>query len=565
MKRRFFLAGVLMLVCALGAFTQTNRRSILAILPFTGGERSEGEAIAELLSFNNQLMDRFGIMPRTSITRAIEQEQNFQMSSGMTDADTIAALGARLGTQYVMAGSITALGSQKILVVTIIEIETGQQVAGEYLTYTAIEELRNRISDIMRNLLPMLDVDTSEKEKLSVLPVQLEGNASARDADTLAQILSISLMRNESYAIYPRTASLDQVQDEFNTQLDSSVTDQRQAAQLGRGDNPKLVLSVAARRLGTLDIFNASIINLEEGTLVPGKGTSEEYANMTDGIMAMDIIARTLSGQSVSQWEQRQRTNAISAQTNREAAERRRAELRDSFNRNAAFTFTFEYGMSIIAKNFIADRIFGEPASEFDNVPDRAEFDGTGNKTGSSPGDASKAPTRMGSLPGVLIGFQYSWFSINAGASFGIKYDAPSQIEYNFVQVPVLLRGDWTFTYIDAPFNLAFDAVVGMGFNIPIKATAQLASVLYGEKRKFDAILTMPPSIIIGAGIGFAMARATLYTDFRGVFDTASTTAELTDGRTGTFRRASFDITMGLKIRVPFSPESSSGAFTGRR
>jgi hypothetical protein len=35
----------------------------------------------------------FNIIPRTSINRAIRKEQRFQMTSGMTDPDTIAALG----------------------------------------------------------------------------------------------------------------------------------------------------------------------------------------------------------------------------------------------------------------------------------------------------------------------------------------------------------------------------------------------------------------------------------------------------------------------------------------
>ncbi|MDR1352906.1 MAG: penicillin-binding protein activator LpoB, partial [Treponema sp.] len=51
-------------------------------------------------------------MPRTSINRAIRGEQGFQMGSGMTDPDTIAALGRQLGATYVVAGTITRLGNQ---------------------------------------------------------------------------------------------------------------------------------------------------------------------------------------------------------------------------------------------------------------------------------------------------------------------------------------------------------------------------------------------------------------------------------------------------------------------
>jgi hypothetical protein len=78
---------------------------------------------------------------RTGITEAAQQEQSFQATSGMTDADTIAKLGNQFGADYVMAGSITALGSKKLLIVSIIKIDVIRQVAGVYLTYDSLSEL----------------------------------------------------------------------------------------------------------------------------------------------------------------------------------------------------------------------------------------------------------------------------------------------------------------------------------------------------------------------------------------------------------------------------------------
>ncbi|MDR0722419.1 MAG: hypothetical protein LBF75_06440 [Treponema sp.] len=70
-----------------------SAKDLLAILPFTGGIGEDGETIAELFSFEKELTAVFTPVPRTSITLAIRNEQGFQMSSGMTDPDTIAALG----------------------------------------------------------------------------------------------------------------------------------------------------------------------------------------------------------------------------------------------------------------------------------------------------------------------------------------------------------------------------------------------------------------------------------------------------------------------------------------
>jgi hypothetical protein len=208
----------------------------------------------------------------------------------MTDADTIAKLGKQLGAPYVMAGSITALGGQKLPVVTIVKIETVQQVAGDYLTYTSEKELADKVSGMARNLLTMLDVDISGMEKRAVLPVQLENDIGhGLDADTPTQILSIDLMWNKSYAIYPRTGTLEQVQKEVETQ-NSGVTDYREAAQLGKAENPWPVLSVVARNLRTSNMFNyvqrfhASIIEAEYGTLVDVAGAAPgKFVSQTPG------------------------------------------------------------------------------------------------------------------------------------------------------------------------------------------------------------------------------------------------------------------------------------------
>jgi hypothetical protein len=79
---------------------------VQAILSFTGGQGEEGETIAELFSFEKELTAVFASVPRTSINGAIRNEQRFQMASGMTDPDTIAALGKQLGAEYVVAGGL---------------------------------------------------------------------------------------------------------------------------------------------------------------------------------------------------------------------------------------------------------------------------------------------------------------------------------------------------------------------------------------------------------------------------------------------------------------------------
>jgi TolB-like protein len=283
-------------VCAAAFISAVFAKDTLAVLPFTGGVDIEGETIAELFSFNRELNAAFVPIPRTSISRAIGSEQKFQTSAGMTDPDTIAAIGRQLGAKYVVAGNIAKLGNRNLLIISILKIDDLRQVAGDIQTYMKIEEIQDKLPAMARNIIDAIQIDSSTLEKLAVLPVALGGgNIDSSVADTLAQILSINLIRSGKYAVYPRTATLDQVQTEYDTQLSGAVADEH-VVDIGKADNPRLVLSVAARRLGSRNMFNASIINLESG--VQMVGLSENYNTLDDGITVMENLARELTGVS---------------------------------------------------------------------------------------------------------------------------------------------------------------------------------------------------------------------------------------------------------------------------
>jgi hypothetical protein len=127
-------------------------------------------------------------------------------------------------------------------------------------------------------------------DKLAVVPVQQSG-VDEQVADTLAQILAIYLLRSGKYTVYPRTKSLEQVQDEYDNQ--EKLAAPKSAIGVGHGDNPHLVLSVAARTLGTVNMFNASIRDLVAGTQVVGR--SVDYRGIEDGIRAMENLALDLT------------------------------------------------------------------------------------------------------------------------------------------------------------------------------------------------------------------------------------------------------------------------------
>ncbi|MDR1904432.1 MAG: hypothetical protein LBQ88_19375 [Treponema sp.] len=275
------------------AAAQNASKLTLAVLPFSGGAGEDGDAIAELFSFVPELTTIFSLIPRTNINRAIGSEQRFQMASGMTDPDTIAKVGNQLGAQYVVSGNITMLGNQKLLVISILNIEDLRQIAGDIQIYTNIEEIRGKLPGMARNIVAAVRFNVSGLPKLAVTPVRLSGGADPRDADLLAQILAINIIRSGKYAVYPRTSGIEQVQAEYDNQLRGAAEENQ--AEMYRGDNPYLVLSVTARNLGSINMFNAAVLNLITG-IQEGLGRSVEYQNLDDGIRAMETLAQELTG-----------------------------------------------------------------------------------------------------------------------------------------------------------------------------------------------------------------------------------------------------------------------------
>ncbi|MDR2193139.1 MAG: hypothetical protein LBP19_01510 [Treponema sp.] len=345
---RFPLLILLLALTAAAHLPAQTAAATLAILPFTGTQAEDGETIAELFSFQKELTAVFSPVPRTSINRAIRNERGFQMTSGMTDPDTIAALGKQLGAKYVVAGAITNLGSHNLLVIAILHTEDLRQIAGDIQTYTTIEEIEGKLPSIARTIAAALKRDAANLPMLAVPPVQWSGGASNREADLLAQILAVHLVQSGKYAVYPRTKSLDQVQEEYGNQFGGDTADEYLPV-IGKGTNPRHVLSVTARKLGSINKFNAAVINLETGIQIAGE--SADYTNLDDGMRAMEELALKLTGQEhvLAQREQERRNAEAAAAAAKAEQERRAAE--EKALRNAVVGTQSAFAQAIAAIN----------------------------------------------------------------------------------------------------------------------------------------------------------------------------------------------------------------------
>ena len=136
-----------------GMTVNAQEKRVLGILPFTGDVSAEdGETIANLFANSEELSSGFEVVVRTAITEGIMREQEIQRL-GLTDSDTIARLGGQLNADYVVSGHITNFRGKKLVSISIIDVKTFQQIAGDYREYEQISGIPALLPDMAKHII----------------------------------------------------------------------------------------------------------------------------------------------------------------------------------------------------------------------------------------------------------------------------------------------------------------------------------------------------------------------------------------------------------------------------
>jgi formylglycine-generating enzyme required for sulfatase activity/TolB-like protein len=295
MKRAILLLTLFLAAALLPASLFAQKKDSLAIFAFTGGNVSDGEAIASSLTRQSALRNAFNkttLINRNTIA-AMNFEQRFQRNSGLTDADTIFELGKQLNASHVIAGYITRLGDRNLVIVSIMDVESLQQIAGDYRAYRTIEEIDALIPDMARKLAGAVPRNTSALPGLSVPPFNISSGVNQSEAMALAQILSCDLANSGKYAVLPRTDSIEKIMEEQKRQR-SGVTDQERIKRLGVGRNAQYVLSGSVQRLGNLNKFAVDILDILDGSFIDGY--EEQYTSLSQGFELIPKLAMQAAG-----------------------------------------------------------------------------------------------------------------------------------------------------------------------------------------------------------------------------------------------------------------------------
>jgi curli biogenesis system outer membrane secretion channel CsgG len=316
---------VFLVLALLGASLYAQTKPRLGILPFTGGSGRDGDTIASLFSNSEELDRTFVVVPRTSSVEAIMREQQFQRT-GLTDSDTIAELGKQMNADYVVSGHITRLGKENLLLISIVNVKTMEQIAGDYKPYATIGKIRDLLPDMAKSIIASVQQkDSVSGGELAVLPLNIQNQGvNQDDAETLAQILATEIANTHRYAVLPRTKTIETVMEEQHIQR-SGLTDRDGLVAIGKATNARYVLAGTITKLDTTNLFLAQILDIESGIRI--KGRDLEYVNLEDGIEIMQKLALNLTGITEEE-EAREREQEQQDAELRQEQERRNAEFR---------------------------------------------------------------------------------------------------------------------------------------------------------------------------------------------------------------------------------------------
>jgi TolB-like protein len=217
--------------------------------------------------------------------------------------------------------------------ISIVDVETMQQVAGDYEEYDKIETIRALLPPMAKNIISLIRQQSSAPEDaLAVLPLNImDDDVQQEDAEILAQILATEIANSREYAVFPRTKTIEAVMAEQQIQR-SGLTDRESMIAIGKATNAGYVLAGTITKLGSMNLFDVKILDIESGEQV--NGADRDYADLSDGLALMGELAYGLTGVKTGRYAELRKRDMKTATAQQRKAQREQnaAAFRNTMN-----------------------------------------------------------------------------------------------------------------------------------------------------------------------------------------------------------------------------------------
>jgi len=266
-------------------YSQVHRTSgtRLLVLPLVGVPRASGENIALFISNVSELKRFYNVLDPRLMSQEPELTHYEVPQADTTDRGLIKA-GNKYNAKYVLASQLTRLGDHQIVILMIIDIETGQLISGAYREIREFADIHILLPSIVKKMVRIAEVDNSSAPSLTVLPFNIPRGISLQDGNVLAHLLIIELVNTGKYRVIRRT----------NGNLDFL--------------SPGEIWGIQGGILNARFILNGNVIQIEEGKnyflaqIIERhgnrihKGGEILYRNISDGVRLMSDLAYILTG-----------------------------------------------------------------------------------------------------------------------------------------------------------------------------------------------------------------------------------------------------------------------------
>jgi formylglycine-generating enzyme required for sulfatase activity len=115
----------------------------LAVLPFnvlsSGMDQGDAELLAQLLATELANSGRYAVFPRTKAIEKVMEEHHIERS-GMTDAESIKAIGEAVNAQYVLSANVRKLGADNYFSASVLHIAEASQGRGTREKYQTVND-----------------------------------------------------------------------------------------------------------------------------------------------------------------------------------------------------------------------------------------------------------------------------------------------------------------------------------------------------------------------------------------------------------------------------------------
>jgi formylglycine-generating enzyme required for sulfatase activity/TolB-like protein len=274
---------------------QEPGKPTLTVLPFSDKIGEDEETITILLANQEELRNAFSVIPSdTNFDALMGALASQHYSSGK---DFTEALRSRLKADFALLVRAEPVGAGRIVLISLIRMETLQQISGKYQRYSGVREVRASLPEIAKTVIADAQKPVNPVlPNLTVLPFYTPSGREIKDANILFQYLTIELSNSGKYTVYPWALPIETQVGSFKGSY-FGIIDPETIKAFGTAMQIRYVLTGDLLSMGTTNLFLSSIVDTQNAAVLR-EGDLEYRLLMEDMSVVTGLAGVLINGKT---------------------------------------------------------------------------------------------------------------------------------------------------------------------------------------------------------------------------------------------------------------------------